>query len=75
MVPNVSSSPSADCVSPSFNSHPFRRSERIQQKNKVKKLNSALQVQFGKEAKVFYFDPNNIVQCNFVFPDGGQQQH
>ncbi len=76
-VPNVSSSPLTDPVSPSFDSHPlcFSEHERIRHKKKVNKLDGALHVPFVKDVTVFHFDPEDVVKCNFVFPDGWRQQH
>ncbi len=68
-------SPPTDRVSPSFDSNPLRRSERIWQKNKVNKLDGVYySVCFAKEVTIFQFDPEDIVTCNFVFLDGWQQQ-
>ncbi len=65
-----------DRVSPSFDPHPLRRSERIRQKNKVNKLDGVIRrVRFAKEVTIFHFDPDDVVKCNFVFPDGRRQQH
>ncbi len=70
-VPNASSYPSTDRVSPSFDSHSLRRSERIRQKNKVNKLDG-IHVRFVKNVTIFHFNPEDV-KCNFVFPDGWQQ--
>ncbi len=32
-------------------------------------------VRFAKKVTNFHFDPEDIVKCNFSFPDGWQQQH
>ncbi len=65
-----------DRVSSSFDSHPLRRNERIRQKNKVNKLEGIYySVRFAKEVTVFHFDSEDVVKCNFVFPDGWRQQH
>ena len=74
-IPNSSPSPPADRVSPSFDSHLLRRSERIWQKNRVNKLDSVLYVQFAKDMTIFHFDPEDVVKCNFAFPDGWRRQH
>ncbi len=63
-------------VSLSFDPHPLCRSERIRQKNKVNKLDGVYySVRFAKEVISFHFDPDDVVNCNFAFPDGRQRQH
>ncbi len=65
-----------DRVSPSFDPHPLRRSERIHQKNKVNTLDGVNhKVRFAKEVTIFHFDPDDVVKCNYVFPDRRRQQH
>ncbi len=75
-IANSSLSHPTDCVSPSCDSHPLRHSERIRQKNNVNNLDGVYySVQFAKDVTIFHFDPNDVVKCNLIFPDGRRQEH